>query len=73
MPHKAPSRSVGQNIRAEAARRRVNMVKLSAATGIPRTTLIGQIDTGRVTVDTLMAISKALEVPLSDLLGEAVA
>lgn len=66
------SPDVGLNIRAEMGRQRVSMAKLSRKTGVPRSTLIGQIDSGRITVDTLVRIAGALSVEVSDLLPVAV-
>jgi transcriptional regulator with XRE-family HTH domain len=67
------SRDVGAEVRAEMGRKRLSMVALSDKTGIARTTLAYQINSGRLTVETLVAVAKALDVPLSSLVGEAVA
>lgn len=73
MPAETTAAEVGQNIRAEMGRRRINMSELSRRTGISRTTLMHQIDVTRVTVDNLIAIAKVLDVSVTDVLGEAVA
>lgn len=60
----------GAEVRAEMGRQRVSMVALAARTNIARTTLAYQINSGRLTVETLRAIAKALDVPLSALVSD---
>jgi transcriptional regulator with XRE-family HTH domain len=73
MPAEATATEIGQNIRAEMGRRRINMSELSRRTGISRTTLLHQIDVTRVTVDNLVLIAQALDLPIGELVGESVA
>lgn len=68
MPTDMTATQVGLNIRAEMGRRRISMVELHRRTGIARSTLAHQIDVSRVTVDTLVAIAKALDVDVNVLL-----
>lgn len=70
MPTDAIARTLGSNIRAEMGRRKVNMSKLSRATGIPRTTLTHQIDVGSLSAPALVRIAQALDVEVSYLLPE---
>lgn len=50
---------------------RVSMVELGRRTGIPRSTLANQIDSGRITVDNLIAIGNALGVAPAELLPDS--
>ncbi len=59
MPNETP-RDVGAEIRAEMGRQRLSMSALADSTGIPRSTLAHQINTGRLTVQSLTEIAKAL-------------
>ena len=58
----SPPRDIAAEIRAEMGRQRVTMISLSERTGIPRTTLAEQVNGGRITVDNLVRIAKALNV-----------
>lgn len=69
-PNRRSSDDVGANIRAEMGRRKINMVQLSQLTGVPRTTLLSQMNVGTISVDNLVLIAKALEVDVRDLLPE---
>lgn len=53
-------------------RQRIPMINLSAATGIPRTTLAEQVNgNSRITVDNLVKIAKALGVEPSTFIDNA--
>lgn len=70
MPAPNDANDVGSNIRAWMGRRRMTMVELSRRTNKSRQTLTDQINSGRVTVDNLMAIAGALGVDACELLPE---
>lgn len=59
MPNET-ARDVGAEIRAEMGRQRLTMSALADLTGIPRSTLAHQINTGRLTVHSLTEIAEAL-------------
>ncbi|MDY0113722.1 MAG: helix-turn-helix transcriptional regulator [Corynebacterium sp.] len=61
-------RDLGDNIRAEMARRRVTLAELSRRTGIARSTLHHQINVGTVSAPTLVEIARVLDVDVNDLI-----
>lgn len=64
-------RDPGAEIRAHMGRQRITMLALSDLTGIPRATLTNQINgPGRITVDNLIKIAKALGVEARTLLDD---
>lgn len=62
------ARYLGDNIRAEMGRRRINMTELSRRTGIARSTLHHQINIGAVSAPALVQIARALDVDINDLI-----
>jgi len=67
--HMSSANDGGAEIRAEMGRQRVSMIELSRRTGKPRRTLSDQINSGRITVDYLVAIAEALGVEPSALIA----
>lgn len=64
------ARELGELIRAEMGRRRVNMSELSRRTEIARSTLYHQINEGTLTAPALLRVADALGVTVAELIGE---
>lgn len=73
MPTTARKSDVGEEVRAEMGRQRVSMIELARRTGVARSTLAYQINSGTLTVRNLLLIAEALEVTVAVLIGEVAA